>query len=146
MRYQHPDLDIITTFMQDFGMHVVKATDEKVWLGGTGPDQYVYYAQKGPKRFLGGTFEVETYGDLEKATKIGGAGNIESIDDGPGGGSMVTLKDAEGFPVNLIYGQKPAEIDSLPKKLILNYETEKPRKREFQRFQPGPAAIYKVRL
>ena len=50
----------------DFGMQVVKQTDEQVWYRGYGPDPYVYYARKGPKAFLGGTFEVESYGDLEK--------------------------------------------------------------------------------
>jgi len=50
----------------DFGMRVVKETDDKVWFGGYGVDPYVYYAQRGPKKFLGGTFEVESYQDLEK--------------------------------------------------------------------------------
>lgn len=66
MRYQHPDLETITTFLRDFGMHVRKATESKIWFGGYGPDQYVYYAQKGPRKFLGGSFEVESYEDLEK--------------------------------------------------------------------------------
>ena len=47
-------------------MRVVKKTDDKVWFRGYGADQYVYYAQRGPKKFLGGTFEVESYQDLEK--------------------------------------------------------------------------------
>lgn len=47
-------------------MRVVKETDDKVWFRGYGVDQYVYYAQRGPKKFLGGTFEVESYQDLEK--------------------------------------------------------------------------------
>jgi hypothetical protein len=66
MRYQHPDLEEITTFLKDFGMHIAKKTDEKIWYRGYGPDQYVYYAEKGPKKFLGGAFEVESYEDLEK--------------------------------------------------------------------------------
>ena len=66
MRYQHPELETITTFLRDFGMHAVKSTDDQAWFRGYGPDQYVYYAKKGPKKFLGGTFEVETYADLER--------------------------------------------------------------------------------
>jgi len=85
MRYQHPDLEQITTFLRgsspfhltplglgltacflDFGMHVVQKTDDEAWYAGYGPDQYVYYARKGPKKFLGGTFAVESYADLEK--------------------------------------------------------------------------------
>jgi hypothetical protein len=66
MRYQHPDLEEITIFMKDFGMSVVKKTENAVWYRGYGPDQYVYYAQKGERKFLGGAFEVESYQDLEK--------------------------------------------------------------------------------
>ena len=164
MRYQHPDLETITTFMRDFGMHVAKKADDKVWFRGYGPDQYVYYAQKGPKKFLGGAFEVETFGDLEKllspggcnisifllkcgrASKISGASQITELSDAPGGGSMITLVDPEGYPVNLIHGSTPAEIGKLPEKMVVNTESEKPRKRQFQRFQPGPAAVHKVRF
>ncbi|KAK6087309.1 glyoxalase [Seiridium cupressi] len=144
MRYQHPNLDEITTFLKDFGMHVVKSTDDKRWFRGYGPDQYVYFAQKGPKKYLGGTFEVETYEDLQKVAKIEGGGEIQKLDDSPGGGSLVTVHDPEGFPVNFIYGQEPAEVGQLPTKLVVNYETEKPRVREFQRFDAGPAAVHKL--
>lgn len=144
MRYQHPDLDIIITFLQEFGMHVVKKTDDRVWLRGYGCDPYVYFAQKGPKKFLGGTFEVEAHDDLVKASKLDGASPVQSMEDAPGGGSMVTAYDPEGFPINFVHGQQPAEVGSLPEKLIVNYEAEKPRKRKFQRFDQGPAAIHKV--
>lgn len=50
----------------DFGMHVVKKTDTERWYSGYGPDQYVYYAREGPRKFLGGAFEVESYEDLER--------------------------------------------------------------------------------
>ncbi|CAH0017106.1 unnamed protein product [Clonostachys rhizophaga] len=144
MRYQHPDLDEITTFLQDFGMHIVKATDEKRWFGGYGPDQYVYYAQKGPRKFLGGTYEVETFADLEKASRIKGAGQIEALEDAPGGGHLLTLIDPEGFPVSLIHGQDPVKVGEIPKQLVMNYEADKPRVREFQRFKEGPAAVHKL--
>ena len=69
MRYQHPNLAEITTFMRDFGMNVAKKADGKRWFSGYGTDQYVYYAQEGEKKFLGGTFEVEGFAELEKWAK-----------------------------------------------------------------------------
>lgn len=57
---------------------------------------------------------------------------------------MVTLTDPEGFAMNLLYGQTPVAPGTYPEKLEVNYETEKPRVRRFQRFQPGPAAVHKV--
>lgn len=145
MRYQHPDLDQITTFLQDFGMHVVKRTEDKIWYRGYGPDQYVYYAQKGEKKFLGGAFEVESAAELDKAASIPGAGPIEELVDSPGGGRIVTLHDPEGFPISFVYGAAPAPKHDYPKKVIYNYEgDDKPRVRKFNRFTPGPAAVHKL--
>ncbi|KAK1808201.1 hypothetical protein LTR12_017442 [Friedmanniomyces endolithicus] len=148
MRYQHPDLDQITTFLLDFGMHIAKRSPdgERIWYRGYGTAQYVYYAQKGPKKFLGGTFEVESHAELEKATKLPGAehSSIETLHEAPGGGSLLTLHDPEGFAINLMYGQEPAPKGEYPSKVIVNDEVDKPRVRKFNRFTPGPAAVHKL--
>lgn len=144
MRYQHPDFNKITAFLQDFGMVVAKETEDEIWYRGYGNDQYVYYARQGPKEFLGGCFEVESYQDLEKASMIEGAGEIQELSNAPGGGFMVTLTDPECVALNLMFGQEPAEGGPEPEKLVINYEREKPRTRRFHRFQEGPAAVHKV--
>ncbi|KAL3429930.1 hypothetical protein BDV09DRAFT_200142 [Aspergillus tetrazonus] len=41
MRYQHSDIDEITTFLQDFGMSVAKRTDSEVWYRGYGEDHHI---------------------------------------------------------------------------------------------------------
>lgn len=66
MRYQHPDLETIHQFLLDFGLQVALRTDDEVWYKGYGPDQYVYYAKKGSKKFLGGAFCAASWDDLEK--------------------------------------------------------------------------------
>jgi len=66
------------------------------------------------------------------------------MDDAPGGGYFLSLTDPEGFIINLIYGQTPAELGQLPAKLIVNDVLAAPRVREFQRFKPGPAAVHKL--
>ncbi|OKL61071.1 hypothetical protein UA08_03339 [Talaromyces atroroseus] len=144
MRYQHPDLDQITVFLLDFGMEVAHKADDQVWFRGYGSDQYVYYARKGPKKFLGAAFQVESQQDLERAAQLPTAGDIQELKDAPGGGHMLTLTDPEDIPVNLIFGQTPAEPKSYPEKLTINYEVEKPRALKFQRFTTGPAAVHKL--
>lgn len=146
MRYQHPDLDRITQFLHDFGMDLVKRTDTEVWFRGSGPDPYVYYARTGERKFLGGTFLVESWDDLVKASKMETAGEIVPLSDAPGGGSMVTVLDPEGHPINFIHGQEPAETVPAQEKLIVNYPEEKPRQKKFNRFAEGPAAVYKVNI
>lgn len=145
MRYQHPDFPTITKFFRDFGMHIVKETSTEIWFRGYGTDQYVYYARKGEKKFLGGTFSVESMAELEKAAVLpSAAGPMSEMSDAPGGGYIVTLHDPEGFPINLIYGQTPAAHGDLPEKVVYNDETDKPRVRKFNRFTPGPAAVHKL--
>lgn len=104
------------------------------------------YAEQGEKAFLGGTFEVESYADLEKAAMLPNAGEIQELTDAPGGGYLISLTDPESFQINLMYGQERAQIDhsKFPKKLIINDVLDTPRKREFQRFKPGPAAVHKL--
>lgn len=82
--------------------------------------------------------------NCSRATELPTAGKIEELTDAPGGGYMVTLTDPEGFPMNVFFGQTQAIPGPYPKILEINYETEKPRVRRFQRFQPGPAAVHKV--
>lgn len=146
MRYQFTSFKEITVFLRDFGMRLVKRTDDKLWFAGYGPDQYVYVAEKGPvNKFMGGVFVVESQGDLERASRIPGASAIEKLHDAPGGGQRVTLTDPEGMLVGVIFGQEPRSFESsYPEKLIYNYEDTKERIDKFQRFKEGPAAVHKL--
>lgn len=47
-------------------MSVAAKAEGKRWFKGYGSDQYVYYAQSGENKFLGGCFEVAGWSDLEK--------------------------------------------------------------------------------
>ena len=69
---------------------------------------------------------------------------IEEMSEAPGGGSIVSMLDPEGFPLNFIYGQQRPDSKPMPEKLIVNDESDKPRQRQFQRFKPGPAAVHKL--
>jgi len=145
MRYMHTDFEEITQFLEDFGMQLVKRTSNIIWWRGYGSEPYVYVVEKGPeKRFLGGTWAVESYADMERARGLPGAGDIEKLTDSPGGGYRITFPDPEEFPVNLIFGQELAETGQLPEKLIYNFEKDKVREGAFQRFRDGPAAIHKL--
>lgn len=67
MRYMHSNIESITNFLHDFGMHITKKTDDKIWWRGYGSEPYVYVVEKGPeKKYLGGAWTVESYADLEK--------------------------------------------------------------------------------
>lgn len=65
--------------------------------------------------------------------------------EAPGKGHIITVEDPQGFPVNFVCGQSVrATSGSTKEQLIINDEINKPRQRKFQRFEPGPAEIYKL--
>lgn len=59
---------------------------------------------------------------------------------------MVTIVDPDGFFVNVIFGQERREDASTApaEKMRANYPNDKQRLRQFNRFEPGPAAVHKV--
>lgn len=59
---------------------------------------------------------------------------------------MVSIIDPDGFLFNVIFGQERREDTSTAptEKLMANYPNEKQRLRQFNRFEPGPAAVHKV--
>jgi hypothetical protein len=67
MRYMNTDFEAITKFLTDFGMHLVKRTDDVMWWRGYSSEPYVCVIEKGlEKKFLGGAFAVDSYAELEK--------------------------------------------------------------------------------
>ncbi|OCT49465.1 trihydroxytoluene oxygenase [Cladophialophora carrionii] len=141
MRYMHVDIDKITQFL------LALENDKKIWWKGYGKYPYVYVVEKGDKpKFLGGTFRVESYAELEKAAKLPGATTITALDDEPWGGHMVTVYDPVGYPINLMYGQTMVEVrkEAIPPPLAINFEDRKERRNAFQRFTQGLAAVHKL--
>jgi hypothetical protein len=77
---------------------------------------------------------------------VPGAFQVQKLSEAPGGGEMVTIVDPDGFLFNVIFGQERREDTSTAptEKLRANYPNEKQRLRQFNRFEPGPAAVHKV--
>lgn len=144
--YNHADLDKAKEFLLDFGLHVAfENPGQKIYFKGYGTEPYVYVACKADtSSFGGGGYVVDSFAELEKAQQIPGASTIMQLEDEAGGGQLVTLTDPFGHKVHLIWGwhERPAEPMKL-EKLVVNYEDEKPRKGQFQRFKPGPAPVHR---
>lgn len=90
------------------------------------------FHQGDTSEFLGGSFLVESKADLEKAAAtIPGASAVRE-NDGPAGGFIVTFKDPDNIPCNLVWGlaAKPPKAEDVP---TMNFPVEKPRKGEFRR-------------
>ncbi|KIX92753.1 uncharacterized protein Z520_11605 [Fonsecaea multimorphosa CBS 102226] len=143
--YHHADLQKARQFYTDFGMSIAHETDQEIFFQGYGVEPFIYIARRaeGESFFEGAAYEVESRAELERAAKIKDATSISSL-KAPGGGEVVRLTDPVGHHVYLVHGQTKKECTPPGlKKLVVNYEDEKPRKGHFHRFEPGPAPVHR---
>jgi hypothetical protein len=144
--YHHVEFEKALVFLHDFGLQVAEARDGEVFLKGYGPEPFVYIcrqANSSSNSFGGAAYVVSSREELQRAATFPGATQIARL-DAPGGGEIVTLTDPAGHKVHFVYGQEEKAEEPLGlKKLVVNYEDEKPRAGKFQRFEPGPAPVYR---
>ena len=144
--YYHKDLAKARQFLLDFGLSIARETSGKeVHFAGYGNEPFVYIARQsdGDSYFGGAAYELESQGELERASQLEGATTISNL-DAPGGGEVVRLTDPVGHHVYLVHGQQKKEPQPPElQKLVVNYEDEKPRKGKFHRFEQGPALVHR---
>jgi catechol 2,3-dioxygenase-like lactoylglutathione lyase family enzyme len=108
VHFERPDLGKTEQYLRDFGLVVVSRSEEELYFRGTGPRPYVYRVTRGPKaRFVGFGLAVPSTDDLETLSKRSGRPIEKS--NGPGGGSVVRLRDPEGVEVDVLHGHAPPE-------------------------------------
>ncbi|KAK5132790.1 hypothetical protein LTR04_004819, partial [Oleoguttula sp. CCFEE 6159] len=146
VEYFHEDLAKARQFYLDFGLSIAQEHPGKeIFFEGFGKEPFVYVARQAEAEstFGGAAYVVESRAELQRASRIPDASGISSL-DASGGGEIVTLTDPVGHKVHLVYGQQEKETKQPhSKKLVVHYEDEKPRKGEFQRFEPGPAPVHR---
>lgn len=139
--FQVPDLRRQQSFLEDFGMRLVHADDNTLYLRGYGPQPYIYKAQKGPvARFLGTGYVVST---LQELQSLASATNepITALDE-PGGGRRVRLHDPDGFIVDVVFGRELlAPLDTRRERYPVNTPQSKPRVNRGQRPALQPSAV-----
>jgi catechol 2,3-dioxygenase-like lactoylglutathione lyase family enzyme len=151
--YQHPDLQKAAQFLEDFGLRIVRKRDSTIYFAGYGIDPYCYVAEQSPeqkRKFLGGTWVVASYADLETAASHPTATSIEEV-QGPGGGKKVSLTDPNGNPVSFVHGQSsrtPAVETEITRETedtaSPNFAYRKTRQGRFRRFELGPSPVHKI--
>lgn len=146
--YHHANLPKVKDFLRDFGLDVAHENpDGTTFFKGYGTEPFIYIARPSPNgssSFGGAAYVVEGESELERAAQLKDAeGPIRNL-EGPAGGRAVTLRDPAGHAVHLIHGwQETTASPPHLQKLIINFEDDKPRKGKFQRFEPGPAPVFR---
>jgi len=99
-----PDLELAEQFLTDFGLIKVERTDTKLFMRGTGSDHHIYIAETGDPKLIAYAFKARSGEDLARAADLPGAmSGVEQIDE-PGGGSRVTLREPNGYLIEIVHG------------------------------------------
>jgi hypothetical protein len=146
--YHHADLSAAKKFFLDFGMQIAaEIPGEVIHFKGYGVEPFIYVAyqsETGASYFGGAAYVVDGKDEFQRASQLPSCTGPARELHGPAGGEIVTLKDPAGHLVHLIHGWREKAAEPLQlEKLTINYEDEKPRKGRFQRFEPGPAPVFR---
>ena len=143
VRFSAPDLDAMERFLTDFGLTAADDTGDGVLrMRGTGDAPFVHETVAGAPGFLALTLRAASMADLhtlasaEQLTVASAAG--------PGGGSMVSLRDPNGFVVEVIAGKARTSslshgVSALWNTMLGHYRTGEPK-----RLAPGPASVVRL--
>ena len=139
--FRAPDLDRMERFLTDFGLSASRA-DGRLYARGLGPAPYAHVTEEGEPGFAAMGLRAACVDDVVALGKTEGV--APQTLDRPGGGVAVTVYDPDGFAVEVVGGQTPAEPLPLPDTDGWNSAREKLRLRRPKR--TGATAAHVVRL
>lgn len=142
VRFRAPDLAAMRAFLEDFGLSVVEATEDRLVMRGAGPTSAIHVTDRGEAGFAGVAFRAENLADLQRLAASEGAAVEDS--DLPGGGKVVRLADPDGHAVEVVAGQAQLAPLDLPAAQPWNRAGEHQRLRAVKRVAAGPAHVLRL--
>ena len=144
IRLQSPNLDLQEDYLTTFGLLRVERTANALYMRGTDPVHHIHITQKGEPAVLGIAFWANSLDDLKKLSQEGdGASAVEDLDE-PGGGKRVRLPEANGMPIEVVWGVEAAP--ALPvEPLALNFGyNKKSRQGGLLRVEHRPSRVKRI--
>ena len=142
-RVRLPDLESAENFFTDFGLIRAARTEQALYMRACDTNHHVLIAERGEDKFLGLAFHVRDESDLEAATTVPGASDIETRNE-PGGGKRVRLRDPDGNGLEIVWGMEtsPPIVHQL---YPLNDAREGLRRAgALTRHTPGPSKVLRL--
>lgn len=125
VRFSAPDLDIMETFLRDFGMIVVHRDEHCIYSRGLEAEPFIHVVHKGPPKFIGFAFKMRSEDDLHAlAAQVPGCSPVRPIrglEGELGGGSRVHFFDpVGGFLLEAVHGQFAEPLQPERETLLYN--------------------------
>lgn len=144
VRFQAPDLDRMARYLEDFGLIPVEAAGDgrRLHMRGRGPAPFAHVTELGEPAFLAAGFRAESLDDLRRLAAETGA-EVE-VNEEPGGGHIVRLKDPDGFGVEVVAGQAAAAPLPVAPPAAWNTIHQRSRLRTVKRTGSGAASVVRL--
>lgn len=140
VRFAAPDLALMRSFLEDFGLSCYEQ-DGRLYGRGSDGRPFVHVTEPGAAKFLAVGLRAASIADLETLAAQEGVG-VEPLNE-PGGGMVVRLTDPDGYAVEVVAGQQCEAPAPCPPPRF-NSAADKPRQRETIRLEPSPAHVRRI--
>lgn len=142
VRFRAPDLDLMETFLGEFGLVRAARSADTLYMRGAGTSPFVHVTHLGEAGFVGLGFAAESLADLERLA--GEEGIAPVVSDAPGGGRLLQLADPDSFRIDVVAGQTPVAPLPLPQRVPTNDASARPRTEAVKRVGSGPAHVLRI--
>ena len=141
VRYAAPDLGVMRSFLEDFGMSVFEQDGRLYGKGGDGRP-FLHVTEPGDARFVAIGLRADSVADLDVLAAHEGL-QVEELTE-PGGGKVVRLTDPDGYGVEVVAGQTKDQAALPFADQPCNTVAAKPRFRAPVRLDPAPAHVRRI--
>lgn len=142
VRFAAPDLAEMRRFVEEFGLRPVSEDSGVLYARGAGTAPFVHATALGEPGFAAIGFRAAGMDDLNKLAAAEGA-QVQPL-SAPGGGFVVRLTDPDGYTVEVVAGQAPAEQLAVPPEGVRNSAHARHRARKPVRLANGPSNVVRL--
>jgi catechol 2,3-dioxygenase-like lactoylglutathione lyase family enzyme len=102
VRFRAPDLDLMESFLADFGLVRAARTADRLYMRACGAEPFVHVTERGPVGDIGFALRAQSLADLRALADSLGT-SVQARTE-PGGGHVVNLVDPDGNQVEVVHG------------------------------------------
>jgi catechol 2,3-dioxygenase-like lactoylglutathione lyase family enzyme len=139
--FRAPDLNLMERFLADFGL-VTWRKGGRLYVRGLGPAPFIHITEEGEPGFAALGLRADSTADVADLGRA--EGQEPQVLQRPCGGVSITLRDPDGYAVEVVAGQTAAAALPLPATAGWNSARDKTRLRTTKR--TGRPAAHAVRL